>query len=108
MDRQKVLLAGQLELDRPPRAPCELRGDEIGVRTLVLVAESAAHVLADHADLVRREAERSSDIVAAVRDALRRRPDRELAEFPLCDCSARFHLRVVVVLRHVMIFDDDV
>ena len=51
----EVFLARELELDRRAGLACEHRGDEIGVLVLVLVAEVAAHVLADDADLVRRD-----------------------------------------------------
>ena len=105
MDAEKVVLPRQLQLDGAPRLAREERRDEIGVLTLVLVAEPAAHVLADDADLLGRQIEIPRHIRTAVRDALGRRPQRELVALPTRHGGAGLHLGVVVVLGDVRLLD---
>ena len=95
MDADEIFLARQLELHRRARLFRERGGDEIRVLILILVAEVAAHVAADDADVFRREAEVARDVAAAVGDAAGRRVDGELLALPVRDRAARLHLRVV-------------
>ena len=78
----EVFFARQLELHRRARLLRQHGGDEIGVLILVLVAEVAAHVLADDAHFFRRDPEVARHVGAAVRDAAGRRVDRQLVAFP--------------------------
>jgi hypothetical protein len=50
VDTEEVVPSRQLQLDGAPRLAREKGREEVGVLTLVLVAEPAAHVLADDAD----------------------------------------------------------
>ena len=104
----EILLARQLELDGRRRLSGQHRRNQIGVLILVLVAEVAAHVLADDADVFLREAEVAGHVGAAVGDAAGRRVDRQLVARPVRDRRARLHLRVVLergrvaILEHVI------
>ena len=91
----EVFLARELELHRRAGLLREHRGDQIGVLVLVLVAEVAAHVLADDADLLLRDAEIARHVGAAVGDAAGRRVDGQLVAVPGGDADARLHLGVV-------------
>ena len=102
----EVFLARQLQLDRRARLLGQHRGDEIGVLVLVLVAEVAAHVLADDADLLVRHAEIAGDVVPAVGDAAGRRVDRQLVALPTRHAGARLHLGVVHEGGGIAIFED--
>ena len=83
----EVFLARQLELHRRAGFLREHRGNQIGILILVLVAEVAAHVLADDADLLLRDAEVARHVGAAVGDAAGRRVDRELVALPVRDAA---------------------
>jgi hypothetical protein len=72
----------------------ELRGDERVLARLVLRSEAAAHVLADHADLVARHAQRLRHAVAHAPDVLRRDVDVERVANPVAHGLVRLH-RVV-------------
>ncbi len=108
MNADEVFLARELELHRRGRVLRQHRGDQIGVLILVLVAEVAAHVAADHADLFRRDAEVTRHVGAAVGDAAGRRVDGELVGVPGRDAHARLHLRVVHERGRVAILEDPI
>ena len=105
VDAEEVVPPRQLQLDGAPRLAREERRDEIGVLALVLVAEPAAHVLADDAYPLGRQTEVLRHVGPAVRDALGRRPQGELVALPARHRAAGLHLRVAVVLGDVGLLD---
>ncbi len=90
-----VLLApGQRTADGPAGPPRELGGDERVVAGAVLRSEAAAHELADHTNLVGRQAQLLGDLVAHAPDELGRDVDVETVALPLADRLVGLH-RVV-------------
>ena len=105
----EVLLATrERALHRPARALRELDPDVRVVAGVVLRAEAAAHVVADDAHLVPRQAERVRDLLADAPDELRRDVDDELVAFPLAHRLVRLQRVVQHRLRPVRRLDDDV
>ena len=108
MDADEVFFARQLQLHRRACFLGEHCGDEVGILVLILVAEASAHVVADDVDFFRRYLEVARHVGAAVRDALRRRVDRQLVALPRGQRGARLHLRVMdeggrePILEHVI------
>ena len=68
--RDVVFLARELQLHRRAGLLRQHGGHQIEILALILVAEAAAHVLADHAHLFERHLQVVGDIDAAVGNAL--------------------------------------
>src|SRR5439155_8811233 len=93
--RVEVLLATrERALDRAARALRELDRDVGVVARVVLRAEAAAHVVADDAHFVARQAERLRDLLADAPDELRRDVDDEPVALPFAHGLVRLE-RVV-------------
>lgn len=84
------------------------RCHQVVILALVLLAEASAHVFTDDADPLHRKPEIRRQILAAVRDALRRGIECELLPLPRGQAHARFHLRVVHMRRGVAILENPV
>ena len=108
MDTDEVIFSGELELDRRPRFFGEHGGDEIGILILILVAESATHVLADDLNLLWWNSQIARRVAAAIGDSLSRRVERQLISLPVSDAGPRFHLRVVDEGCRVAVLEDEV
>ena len=97
---QVLLLAVEHELDRSARGLREAARDhrELAARGrgCELAAETAAHMLGDHADLGARNPEGLGDAFLDREDALGRGVDRELVAVPLRDHAVGFERRVGV------------
>ena len=106
MHAEPVLAPRELEHHRCAGLLREHRRNQVGVLVLVLVAEVAAHVLADDPHLVVGEAEVARGVVLAVGDAAGRGVERELVAFPVSQARARLHLGVVHERGGVAIFED--
>ncbi len=65
----EIFLARKLQLHRRAGFLRQHRGDQIGILILVLVAEVAAHVLADDAHVFSRDPEIAGHVGAAIGDA---------------------------------------
>ncbi len=102
---QPVVLAGQLQQHRSVRLLRQGRRDQVEVIAAVLVAETAAHVLADDLDLVVFETQIPRVVMAAVGDALGRRVNRDLVPVPLGQSRAGLHLGVLNEGRRISILE---
>src|SRR5439155_11303578 len=108
MDCNEVFLPRELQLDGRARFFCKHCSHQIEILILVLVPETAAHVLADHADFFGRNPQVSRGIRPAIRDALRGRIESQLIAFPLSDADAPLHLRIVDMRGCVTVFENQI
>ena len=104
--RDEIFLAREFELHGHAGVLGQHRGHQIEILALILVAEAAAHVLADHAHLLRAAASGPGDVRAAIGNALRGGVDGQLVALPIGDADARFELRVVDVDVTVVVFEN--
>ena len=68
-------------------------------------AETAAHVLTDHANVGLRDLQPGGEVLPRLVDALRGNPHRQLVAVPLTDRAVRLHARMRDHLRLVGLFD---
>ena len=104
MHADVIVLPGELELHRLAGDLGEHRRHVIVVLRLILVAEAAAHVFADHAHFAERQVKVFGDVRARVGNALGRGIHGQLAGIPFGHAYAPLELRVVRVLGDVGIF----
>src|SRR5205085_5246782 len=103
-----LLATRERALDRAARALREPDRDVGVVARVVLRAEAAAHVVADDAHFVARQAERLRDLLADAPDELRRDVDDEPVALPFAHGLVRLERVVQDGLRAVCPLDDDV
>src|SRR5207247_6592909 len=101
-----LLVAGEHAADRPSELARQERGDDRVLAAGQLRAETAAHVLAVHADVTERDLERGLQRLADAEHRLRRLPDRELGALPARDRPVRLE-RVVELRRSAIRRLDD-
>ena len=95
MDSNKIVFPRELQFDGCACFFGQHRSDQIGILILVLVAETAAHVMADHVYRLRRNPEIPGGVGTAVRDALGRCVQRQFVGVPGSDTRPGFHLCVL-------------
>ena len=104
--RDEIFLARELQFYRRAGLLRQHGDHQIGILALIFVAESAAHVLADHAHVLERQVQIARDFHAAVRNALGGRIDGKLVAFPLRHSGSNFKLRIVEMNGGVVVFED--
>ena len=106
VNAEPVVAAGIFEHYRARNPAGKLGGDEVGVLVLVLVTETATHVLGDNPHLVVFETKIPGGVVTAIGDALGGRVQGELVAFPACQSAAGLHLGVVHEAGLVTLLED--
>ncbi len=104
----EILFARHFQLHRRARFLRQHRGDQVSILILVLVADAAAHVLADDAHLLVGDSQISGHVMATIRRALGRRIQGQLLALPVGDTQTRLHLRVLNIGGGVAIFEHEV
>src|SRR6185503_18308163 len=82
------------------------RADRTFRTNLRLAAETAAHVLRNHADAALRNTQRLRELLRRAVDRLRGNPRRQPVAFPLAHNSVRLHAHVRDDVGRVLGFDN--